>query len=94
MAVPNDITAGQNQNSPEEFEEFLSIAQETLAALENHLLTAKESENLSNERFKPLLAQIEQIKNKLQGLSLALSDLIASGYRLPEKLLSFFKKDC
>ena len=68
MAIPNDITEGLNRHHDKESVEFLANAQETLSALQNCLITARDHKDLDVENFNPLLMQIEKINNKIQGL--------------------------
>jgi four helix bundle protein len=69
MGIPSNLGEGHKQISWQEFSEFLTISQDSLAELKAHLIVAMQNPALSIADLEPLLQQVESLADKLQQLA-------------------------
>jgi four helix bundle protein len=67
-SVGANIAEGAGRESAKEFRRFLTIARESIAELENHLLLARDLGLLSDDTSHDYLAEVTEIRKMLAGL--------------------------
>ena len=69
MGIPSNLGEGHKQLAWNEFLEFLTISQDSLAELKTHLIIAQKNPALLSADLEPLLQQVEDLSDKLQRLA-------------------------
>jgi four helix bundle protein len=73
MSIPANIAEGRRQASEKQFSRFLGYALNSASELEHHLIVARDTENIPETDFVPLISQTITVRKMLYGLLRRLS---------------------
>jgi len=73
MSIPANIAEGRRQASDKQFGRFLSYALNSASELEHHLIVARDTKNIPESDFVPLISQTITVRKMLYGLMRRLS---------------------
>jgi four helix bundle protein len=68
LSVPANIVEGAAKGSDLEFRRFLNIAMSSAQEADYHLLTARDSNRLGEQRYEELAARLLEVRRMLGGL--------------------------
>ena len=68
LSIPANIVEGREKTSEAEFARYLEIAKASASELEQHLITARDLEVISQSDFRSLTDQLEEVRKMLTGL--------------------------
>jgi four helix bundle protein len=68
MSIPANIAEGRRQTSDKQFGRFLSYALNSASELEHHLIVARDTKNIPESDFVPLISQTITVRKMLYGL--------------------------
>ena len=72
VSIPSNIAEGAARSGPKEFNNFLHIAQGSVAELETQFFISRNLEFIGSEKVKPLLQELEEISKMVIGLQRSL----------------------
>ena len=73
MSIPANIAEGRRQSSEKQFSRFLGYALNSASELEHHLIVARDTQNIPETDFVPLISQTITVRKMLYGLMRRLS---------------------
>jgi four helix bundle protein len=73
MSIPANIAEGRRQTSDKQFARFLGYSLNSASELEHHLLEARDTQNIPETDFVPLITQTITVRKMLYGLLRRLS---------------------
>ena len=73
MSIPANIAEGRRQTSDKQFGRFLGYALNSASELEHHLIVARDTKNIPESDFVPLISQTITVRKMLYGLLRRLS---------------------
>jgi four helix bundle protein len=73
MSIPANIAEGRRQSSDKQFGRFLGYALNSASELEHHLIVARDTKNIPETDFVPLVSQTIIVRKMLYGLLRRLS---------------------
>jgi four helix bundle protein len=73
MSIPANIAEGRRQASDKQFARFLGYSLNSASELEHHLIVARDTENIPESDFVPLISQTITVRKMLYGLLRRLS---------------------
>jgi len=73
MSIPANIAEGRRQASDKQFARFLGYSLNSASELEHHLIVARDTQNIPETDFVPLITQTITVRKMLYGLLRRLS---------------------
>jgi four helix bundle protein len=68
MSIPANIVEGRSQRTEKDFSRFLGYAKSSSSELEYHLVAAVDLDLLANEKTKPIIDRVVEVRKMLIGL--------------------------
>jgi four helix bundle protein len=73
MSIPANIAEGRRQSTDKQFARFLGYSLNSASELEHHLIVARDTQNIPESDFVPLISQTITVRKMLYGLLRRLS---------------------
>ena len=73
MSIPANIAEGRRQATDKQFARFLGYSLNSASELEHHLIVARDTQNIPETDFVPLISQTITVRKMLYGLMRRLS---------------------